>query len=646
MAMAGPPSAAWTSPLPHPGPSLPSPSSPASPSSPLLRLTPRIRQRIYRYLGLASWNGRPHTFYLHAGHLKLRHRRGLDFRFVPDPHSFHGLLQSCRALHTETATLLYSANHFVLYYFGPGEDSGRPTLFRPLQTLHALTASSLLSLSNLKIVLNEAACHELAVHNVGGCCLDGRGDPDSDGLTLCQQRHQGLHRPPLLSLASMGDYNDERAATHSLMEEWHSAAARLLSHIAPGRLALSVVCDIDPKHPQALDIAISVVTPIRLLPPSHLKECRIRLAKTPDIRLRKLAEDTVFYACGIPAVALKLRSSVATTLATLPRELRIRILEYTDLITPRRQVIWARQDRAYTVRSFSCDPDAPPDDLHSDQFSECWRDAYGRRISVNGCFCRRRHAAFSLGCKCWFPPGPSLFLLSRALYQDAQFVFFSGNRFIVHDYNISPAWVLPLLEMHEVRSRDLPVPTYPYSNERFAACHFLREVIPTHSLPHLQFLELVFPLYLPHSWPEAHHPVMQDWWETVHWLEGNINLSRLTIRLMVAEARDAPYSYYHTRTSEEGETVMTAFSDLMRPFKRLADNGLARFYAHFPYPWEWTEESRTRRLHGMRWLVEEMEALKKRAELHVMGLRYESLYANGRKEPELSDWVTMTYGGY
>jgi hypothetical protein len=67
------------------------------------------------------------------------------------------------------------------------------------------------------------------------------------------------------------------------------------------------------------------------------------------------------------------------------------------------------------------------------------------------------------------------------------FVFISSNRFIVQDYKLFPLWVLPVLEMHEVRDRHAPVPEYPYPHERFAASVFLREVVPTRSLSHLRF---------------------------------------------------------------------------------------------------------------------------------------------------------------
>jgi len=89
---------------------------------------------------------------------------------------------------------------------------------------------------------------------------------------------------------------------------------------------------------------------------------------------------------------------------------------------------------------------------------------------------------------------------------------------------------------------------------------------------------------------------------------------------------------------------MAAFLDLMRPLRRLADCGLARFCAHLPCPWEWIEESIVRRMNELYCLCEEKEALKKRAEPRVMGHRYESLHANGRQELRLSDWVEMSCG--
>ncbi|KAK4154074.1 hypothetical protein C8A00DRAFT_43123 [Chaetomidium leptoderma] len=544
----------------------PDPQTPPSP--PLLQLTPHIRRRIYRYVGLAPCPGddRPYTFNLQGG-------RAL--RDAPDPSCFHGLLLSCRDIHAEAATLLYSANRFVLYY-----SHGDPTSLRPLR---ALTATSLRSLSNLKIILNQASCHQRITYEYEqNCCIHDRGN---DSFYRCEQTHgglHGLHQLPLLSPASDGSDGDKLSAVQTTLSEWHSAAARL-SLVAPGNLALSLVCDIDLQHPQALDVAKSAVAPIRLLPPSHLRECHIRLAKTADSQLQEVARDTVLQACGIATVPSKPSNTV--TLTTLPRELRIRILEYTDLVTPAKEVTWSRHDPiGYSIFARVCVEDSTPSAYHSAQFFACW---FGYSLiggpPTNGCFCRSRHAAFSLTCKCWAPPGP-LFLICRTF-----------NRFIVHDFS----WRLE------------PVPTYPYPHERLAASEFLREVVPTRSLAYLRFLD----------WPGTQHPAMQDWRTTVDWLRAKLNPPALTLRLIVAHTTDdTPDVYYSTITTEEGGKIMRAYIDLLQPLRQLVkDDGLGG------------------------WVYREKIALKERAERHVMGARYESLYANEREEPKRSEWDELFY---
>lgn len=172
-----------------------------SSSSVLLRLPLHIRHRIYRHLGLTPWGSNPRRFFLHAGQLRLRHGRDLyESGFVPDPNSFYGLLLSCRAIHAEASTLLYSTNQFILDYHRPHADYGHDTSLRPLHTLHALTAPSLRCLSNLKIVLNQASCHHLTRRDYGVCCLES----GYWGMTMCEERHQGnlgggTHQLPLLT---------------------------------------------------------------------------------------------------------------------------------------------------------------------------------------------------------------------------------------------------------------------------------------------------------------------------------------------------------------------------------------------------------------------------------------------------------------
>ncbi|KAK3897028.1 hypothetical protein C8A05DRAFT_39422 [Staphylotrichum tortipilum] len=614
---------------------------------PLLRLTPDIRLRLYRYLGLASWNDRPFLFDLRGGRADRRWWAGCP----AVPIDFHGLLISCRIIYAEAAALLYSANSFVVHHFAPvGQLPG-------LHSLSALTEASLRSLSQLTIVVNEAACHNRVTENdyTDSCCREGRDDhQDWSGLVWCREKHCGLHQAPLLS--------DGTTAADDARRAWLSAAARLFSHNPPGRLALSFVCDIDSQHPLALDLAASLLAPFHLLPRSSLSECRIRLAKTRDWPLQRLAQDAAVHACGLPAPVPDTPSQPpgAATLASLSRELRIRILEYTDLVAPRRQVAWSRQGRAYVIsrRSLGIEDIPPtPDELHSEQFFEC---SGGR---PEGCFCQRRHAVFSLHCKCWAPPGPTLFLVCRTLSQEAQYVFFSRNRFVIHDYEAYTVWKVP-----SPQPRSSPGPgglsdsperdSYPF--ERFAASEFLRDVVPASALAHLRFLELVFPPYPSATWPGPEHPAARDWLSTVTWLQDRLNLPGITLRVVAMDDSNVSDVGFDQATVEERAALLEVHTDLVRPLRGLAQPpGLARFYAHIRCPrvrssediindpgWTNYDEANEPPQTGP-WYDPLLykKDLKERLERYVMGARYETQYADGVEEPRASDWDLRYYCG-
>ena len=546
----------------------------------------------------------------------------LDSSWRPKPAAFHGLLLCSRVIYAEAAALLYSANRFVLHY-----DHAHP---EPLQPLHALTASSVASLTRLTIVLNQASCHHHDQYiGYPFCCLQGRERGNIfDGAYHCRLNHDIAHHPPLLSPASEGDGGDALAAAETVLSKWHSAAA-CLSFVTSGRLELGLVCDIDPRHKAALDIAMSATAPLRLVP--RLKDCCIQLCKTPDPRLGLIAQETVFQARGIPPPSYS-KPSTRATLTSLPRELRLRILEYTDLIVPTREVIWSRRDQGYMA--LSSDSTDLRDYRYRRQFFHCWQTG-------TGCFCRRRHAAFSLTCKCWAPPGPALFLICRTLLQDAQLVFFSSNRFIINDYRSSPPSALPLLD--EITDEDASLPIYEYPHDRLAASHFLRDVIPAHCLAYLRFLELVFPPYLPPSWPQTHTPAMQDWWATVDWLQDKVNAPGLTLRLVVAQPRgEITFDMYRRLTTQsEGHLVSKSYSRLVCPLTLLVNKGLAGFYAKVVFSESWTKDFREYPTANSwdDWVKLGTRDTKRRIERFVMGSRYESMYANNKAEPAASHWA-------
>ena len=609
---------------------------------PLLRLPPHLRRRIYDFVGLASSGSdglhvsstRPDKFDLHG--------RPVDPP-APPPSTFHGLLLSCRTIYAEAAVVVYSGNLFVLRY--------NPAHPEPLRPLHALTPTALASLTSLTIILNQASCHQHCGHaDYGYCCVEGRDNDGWSGLARCKLYHGDSHQLPLLARRPPGCQDaymhDEFAAAQHLLAKWRLAAA-CLSHIPAGRLELALVCDIDPHYERAREVASLITAPLYILP--QLRDCRIRLCKIPDAPLQQIARDGVLQACRIappPYYSPKPSTRTQATLVGLPRELRLRILEYTDLIAPGRQVIWSRQDQAYLTAA--CKDDLEEDDLRV--FYHCWTSS-SSLPSFLGCFCRRRHAAFSLACKCWAPPSP-LFLVCRILCQDAQFTFFSGNRFIIHDYKTSRTWALPFFREYSNEELEQPegwseasegIPDtsrYDYPGTRFAASQFLREVVPSHCLAHLRFLELVFPPYLAQTWPRGgDHPVLQDWQATVDWLVDKVNAPALTLRLAGVEVHyGSPDEYHKVISKSDGVDIAKAHMDLMRPLKALGGIGLARFFAHFPYPWDLTLERHRR--HEMRPRMEaKQKQFKASFERMVLGDRYENQYANGREEPEPSFWA-------
>ncbi|KAK4149544.1 hypothetical protein C8A00DRAFT_46855 [Chaetomidium leptoderma] len=585
-----------------------------------VRLPASVRRRVYLYLGVARFDGRPYTYYL-------------DGR-KESPRNFAGVLLSCRALHTETAALLYSANRFIIFYSRQGS----------LEPLRALSPTTLASLTSLKIVLNESSCHHPtdSSESPSDCCYDASYNhgPWRDGefgrvSEHCAKHHGYLHRLPLLDPASQVGLDSMSAnlAAQAMLSEWYDTAAYLSSCVSVERLALSLVCDVDPGHSYALEVARLAVAPIADLFP-HLKDGHIRLCKTPNRPLQRLAEEAVFNACrpGTFGLCLGTAKTSSALFTNLPPELRVRILEYTDLITPWKEVTWSRQDRGYQVCRppwyLDHEPVCPRHIHHGTALSYC--GPRGAR-SGPGCFCRRRHAAFSLtSCQCWAPP-TDLFLICRVLRRDAEFVFFSGNRFVVHDYHAMPPWKLPDVQQ-----------------ERFGASVFLREIVPAHCLAYLRFLELVFPPYAPHDWPQDdEHAAIQDWRATLDWIRARINAPALTIRIVMADSHLEIPEGRRDVTKDQVNDMLGGYARIAHPLGPLVrDDGLAGFYAQLALPWRWTRDTvRSARQcgpWGPWWLAREERRLNEDCERRVRGGRDDDATVDSRDsskaEPRKSVW--------
>ncbi|KAK3308304.1 uncharacterized protein B0T15DRAFT_483013 [Chaetomium strumarium] len=489
-----------------------------------LRLPSQLRQRIYHYLEVALFGGRPFTYYLDGRKETRRWKSEWD---PPPASNFAGLLLSCRTLHAEVATLLYSANRFVIFY---SQQQG-------LKPLRALTPASLAALTSLKVVLSESSCHHHtnSVQYPPPCC-------HHDSRVLYGE---GLHGRPLLD--SSLDSTSYKLSAQAILREWRETAACLSAHVRAGRLELS------------LEVAWS-------------RQDRGYLIMRPCCRLEHERKCPVHNGCRL------------------------------------------------TQCSFDYDPDpnAPPSP---------------------GCFCRRRHAAASSSCRCWAPP-TDLFLISRALCRDAQFVFFSGNRFVVFDFRAEVPWELPGVQCE----RDVTEKEY-YEYRRFAASEFLRDVVPTRCLADLRFLELVFPPYAPHGWPRDDDAPVLDWRATADWIRGRVNAPALAIRFVMADfGQNNHYGgHRHALTESQGAGILDAYARLMGPLGQLArEDGLAGFYVELAYPWRWTAETKRQiRQHGYEWLVAQKQALEQSFCRRYGGCRDSVIRSRQKPEPGMSLWQRL-----
>jgi len=586
----------------------------------LLLLPSHIRHRIYLWTGLARVDGCPYTYHLDG----RKEPRSPDFDPPPRP-NFAGLLLSCRTLYAEAAALLYSANQFVISYSGHGS----------LAPLRSLSPTPLASLTSLKIVLNEPPCHQpdgLDSYPPKPCCGKRRGP----GIPCCAECHRDARRRPLLGPAE--DLASAKQSTQDMLSEWYDTATHISPQISAQRLELSLVCDIDSDYQGSLDVGRLAVAPIALFP--QLRKCHILLCHTPDHPLQRLAKTAVLQACRATPPSLG-PTKASSTLANLPTELRLQILEYTDLITPWKEVTWSRQDRGYQVARPPCtivEGSCPPHIHHGCRLSGC--SPYGEGLSEPlrhpGCFCRRRHAAFSfpLTCNCWAPP-TARFLVCRALCRDAQFVFFSGNRFIVHDFRAMMPWSLPDVQCEPVLDTAGATRYYPY--DRLAASEFLRDIIPIRCLAHLRFLELVFPPYVPHGWPWSEHAAILDWIATADWIRGKVDAPALTVRFAMVDFHDTPHGREELAVGQGGRIIQgySTILGFLRPLVR--EDGLGGIYVQAAYPRRWTEDTARRMRRRRNWLAEAEQSIKEKAEEFVRG-KDPGRDPRGSAEPRESSW--------
>jgi hypothetical protein len=354
---------------------LPCNSAPVAQSSPFLSLPAFLRKRIYLYAGLVS--DYDHPIDLNFG----------DLACDPGDEPFqisYNLLLTCRIFYNDVQPIIYSTNEFYIRYRDMDD----------LESLQNLSPKTLALLTRLTIYLES--------------CGDGFS-------------HEEKGHAPLDLLLD--------GSSQEVLLNWQEAASHLISHIKPLTLRLSLLCD-----SANIERAKKIVEPLRAV--STLANCWIRLGRKPNHHLQATAQEAAMRAIGHQYPP---PSPSVFRYFDLPPEIRLNILQYTDLVTPTRNIEWSFE-RKFGLRYNDPGCKIPiwrqistAGSSHICQFRECRHD----RDLIAEDYCQSQHAAFSANCHCWAPPA-SLLMVSKAFQEDAQAIFYAKNRFViangVHEY--------------------------------------------------------------------------------------------------------------------------------------------------------------------------------------------------------------------
>ena len=521
----------------------------------ILSLSPHLRHQIYQEADINSncdidLNGR---------------LPGTDsWGFAKSFGDIYALHLTNRAIYTELSSYIYSTNRFFIHY----------RTRRSFRRLRNLSPTALASLRHLAVHLNVASCEA-----DGPCCNAYPGRSKS-----CDE-----HDLPL-------SVSIKRNQT--ILNEWTLTAACIFKHIRPSTLHFHFVCDTSiPSIGQRVLAPLSTVQP--------LASCAIRLARKPDPILKELARDTALHAMC--------RDDPATSAAPfpfldLPPELQKHILSFTDLVSPLSEIQYS-PTRAYHLyySAWRCDGTMEcPLSIHRGcAFRNCWERAVGK----NGCFCSVEHAAFWMQCRCWTPP-TALFLVSKAVLENAREVFLGANRFVI---------------VPEGDSRWTSKEIVDRTPEQMPAAKFLTQVVPRGALRHLRLLEVVFPPFKT-PWMLAHEPAFKQWQEAIQIVRDHLTLPALTLRVYFADrCHYVPISDPPFRNTMNKAGAMEIWASYMRITYPLTGlKGLSKFFVHVAWPYEWTERGNWRATVERDAVTKEVRGVEARLERMIMGEDYES----------------------
>ncbi|KAF7593190.1 hypothetical protein BBP40_011820 [Aspergillus hancockii] len=520
--------------------------------SPLLRLPREVRGRIYHWAPV-----------IHSGYFNIdviTQSRMLE----EQRRTTHALLLTCGTIYLEVSAIVYGTNKLHVTY----QDESS------LQFLRNLTPRSLSHIKALTVFLaifppeDESHCHE-------SC---------------------GCWHGPLPSVWTLEGKEGE-----DVLADWETTVDYIAQHIKPSTVQFNFICDLDVGDMETVE---QVLCTLGRLP--TLLDCNIRLGCEIEPELEALARSTAFKLMGQEEPS----SDLAFPFMDLPVELRLQVLEHTDLVTPLREVEWNPTDNFYLR---FCDRQCvccgcPVQKPHRN----CWQHV------KSGCFCHRYHAAYTKHCNCWAPP-TALFLVCRTLLHEVQNVFFSQNRFIV----MPPGGDL----------NDMDRCTYT----KLPAAEFLSEIMPSHALKYLRFLEIHFSPYDVDGIC-TENAAYKNWECVLRELGTSLNYVNLTVRIYFGDfLNELEGQAARGNSEEDGEEIMSKYVSLLKPFIHFRQQGLRRFFVHAAWPWNWTPFGYAKRMRRPELVYHRTQQINEKLERWVMGNCYDSTTV-GKHEVKWSQW--------
>lgn len=202
--------------------------------------------------------------------------------------------------------------------------------------------------------------------------------------------------------------------SEDMVQSWFEVCQILESNLVAGRLTLSFICDVDD-----MEIAKRILEPLENIP--RLRSCDIRLGRKRNDDLRSLARKTCLKLTA--ANQLPEHGSSHVSFADLPREIRLRILEFTHLGKhghPRHYTKLAIEKKTLVQREGG----------HNLILQKMCCNACN--FTKKDCCCPLRYAAYSASCQCRILP-LELMLVSRQMDIDASEILYSTNTFVFRD---------------------------------------------------------------------------------------------------------------------------------------------------------------------------------------------------------------------